>query len=50
MTIHIEYLPAIDRWVMTINGEWIITSASFDMVAAALADRIPAFGRVAKSA
>jgi hypothetical protein len=49
MTIHIEYLQANRKWVLTINGKWIVSADSFDIIAAALLDRFPALGRVAKA-
>ena len=50
MNINIEYIQAIDKWTMTINGQWIITAASVDMVMAALCDRLPILERTVKSA
>jgi hypothetical protein len=50
MDIHIEYIQAVRKWTMTINGQWVITAVSIDMVMAALCDRLPILERAGKSA
>jgi hypothetical protein len=49
MIIHIEYIQATRKWILTIDGIWLITAESFDLVAARLIDYIPAIGRVARA-
>jgi hypothetical protein len=45
MIIHIEYIPILGKWVLTIDGKWIITSVAPEFIGAALQDYLPVLFR-----